>query len=294
LAASNLSLTPERWAQIAEVYRKHGPRHVVAANELGVDYRTARKYYEVGAGPKYPPIRDICDKFGHIRVPDAAERASDTVPQSGGDDAPRYPTEAPQITAAVLAEIVDPPSPEEEVYRVIDELKRGFAKTLEREASMAAGLREVTIGTMLFTSKIMQGYEPVAERIKARLMEMASKGEIKKTTWALTYLDRLVKIQGQTLTNATRAVELQRLIMGMPQSITEGRVKTHSTITDATAEADKLRHAMDRLKDYQTKRKALQSAIAAPPDEDPDPYVGASGGQAGPNDDDTDESDDSE
>lgn len=129
-----------------------------------------------------------------------------------------------------------------DLARALDNVHRDLAAALGRESRLVGGLREQAIGLASGATKSIQTFDAIITRLTDELTKKAQRGEFLEERRAFSVLTKLARISRTAADAAERAIKLQRLIAGLPQSITAdvSPDKGGDRIADLAAITDRL------------------------------------------------------
>jgi len=151
-----------------------------------------------------------------------------------------------------------------EVQRMLDnavlQVKANVAQALQAEQEMIGIARNNLKGILVASDKMLTGLMKLADSVSERLAQMALATNVNPAK-VLGYMDRLIKINASAVQAAAKLVEIQRLLVGAPQSITESR--TTEKPAPPPSEGSK-RDELERMLE-EAKRRALAAVAHADP-----------------------------
>jgi len=245
------------WARpIKEVYFEHVG---AAAKEMGV----AVDVTEVPSNPAPPdrasapeaskpdgdaPQQAIPPGLGTAVAKDALRYAQDpTAPPPRRVGRPHEPKDEPEPDTGppvvppipVPAELVRTTSDAEIARRVdaaIARVREEVAAALVREGELIKVARNNVLGVFVLSDQALAHMRPLMAQMQERIAMQALDMKTSPMT-TLRLLERLTRIMASAVTTGAKVMEMQRLLVGMPQSITESRTVEKPTPTATGDEA---------------------------------------------------------
>lgn len=268
-------MTKEKYAHWINTFIQEGRNFARVGRAMDVSKVTASKAWHEG-WPKqgYGPISVIYDEQVNGKKPEnpaSAERenTSGTVFAVTETEARTIPTTIDDV----LDDVPDAPPINAELVRVMGDteinrlletavmrVRANVAQALLAEQEMIGTARNNLQGILVLSDKLLAGLMPVVDTVVERLHTMASDASVDPKR-VLGMIDRVIKINASTVTAGAKLLEMQRLMVGMPQSIHEQRQTAPVAPQDAPTDAarEELIRSLER-----TKRKVLAER---------DPYV---------------------
>jgi hypothetical protein len=99
-------------------------------------------------------------------------------------------------------------------------LRDAAAKALLQELDILKAARANAVGLLVTSQVLLKALHDGAPQIRAKLMALT----LEKPERAIALLGELAKIEAETVRSAERLVATQRVIAGLPSTITEHRV----------------------------------------------------------------------
>lgn len=191
-------------------------------------------------------------------APPSQAESSPTLGRTTPAPANLVPPPQPPSALLALSETGDTAS---DLMRALDEVHRELARALPREALLVRGIREQAIGLANGGTQAVRAFETIMTRLSQKLIQASMRDEIeeRRAFTILTRLSRLVKVATE---HAKQAFELQRLIAGLPQSIS------------ATTTVDAGKDRVSDLKALTEQLQALHERRSKAIDVDARPYSG--------------------
>lgn len=248
-----LAITPDQWENAAIIYARSGSA-VKVARHLGLTVKIAAELIERGIPDTYAPLQETRDLYragkrienSPVSLRNDAESQCTTLTHSNPQEPTRRNTPASANELAPLE-----PSPDFSSLARIDDsavslsaaLERvhaDLARALPRESALIGQYREQAIDISRGTSHLARAFEAIAARLSQRFIKAAERDLVGKSPQALIHLASLVRIVTAGAAAGRQAIELQRLISGLPQSIAATVGSPTAPIADAQAMLDTL------------------------------------------------------
>jgi hypothetical protein len=236
-------ISPDRYQSFLDAFLMLGPRFSAVARRVGTDPTTARKAWEVGwpEAPYAAPIGKVyleaaarLENAKKDAQAAAAERAltrdgvksAQSAANEPSDRAARQSDSAPQTGAQIL--------------------QQSAIDATQTEVDLLQAFRCNLIGAVLVSNKLLPGLEALATAaVESALVASQNIAQCTPDR-VLRPLEKFARIV-QLLTQSSKSViEMQRLLVGAPQQITEQR-----TTPDAGETADRMQRAKDILSQMQ-------------------------------------------
>lgn len=302
---AEFKLTKAHYDLALTLYLKLGNSPVNIARKVKIPISALDSLYENGIPPELPPIAPILR--AHLDAKAAEKMARNapltqpveapapeirqTPPVVSDPAISPQPVVAPPVAAPppqpVVVKVPAAPQPvvslpgsapnessslqmgdsAADLARALDNVHRDLAQALGRESRLVSGLREQAIGLASGATRSIQTFDAIISRLTDELTKKAQRGELLEERRAFSVLTKLARISRTAADAAERAIKLQRLIAGLPQTITADLSpdKPADRIADLSAITDRL--------------EALQSARRARViDVDAKPYKGEESG----------------
>lgn len=288
--AGSFPITPEQWESVAAVYcRKRSPLHVARA--LSMPIAVINQLETEGIPGSYPPLKQVYldrkaakeAEIPAISVPtppvqrenfhvgETSTREYISPHKTLQGEAPAFPIPAPPPEAAPNA-IAAPPAPpldtQAAISAALDGVHRDLAKALPRESALIKAYREQAIGLASGAMHLTRAFEASCKAISDALILKATRGEIKDTRGTLSQLARLAKVVREVVGAGREAVELQRLIAGLPQTISAST--PGGSPTAPMADTESMLATLERLNTMRKRATAIEADAVA--------YQGEEGG----------------
>jgi hypothetical protein len=166
--------------------------------------------------PELPPIKTILDaeELAASAPPAAETPAAVEGPIAEEPASARSPDTASPVITAVATIPADP----------VDILRDAATKGLLQELEILKAARGNAIGLLVTSQIFLKALHDSAPTIRQRLVALASD----KPEKAIALLAELARIESETVRSAERLVATQRVIAGLPSTITEHRVAPHA------------------------------------------------------------------
>lgn len=295
-------ITPEYVQTVLAAFLKHGRKFKVVADELGISQPTAAKYWERG----WPQLRIAPLKLEYYRITGTTEpeaRASKGIsftspeisfsptngaaPESSNNappynaaqhNIPQQTTEAPKVIVLTQREI------DARVTRAVNLVKAQVANTLESEYKILSAARSNILGMTILADKALRAANKVFDKMEEQLLLDLASGKLTAIEM-VKLLGTIAKSMTTVAYSAGEVMKHQRLMVGMPQAITETRAPapgappTGDPVEDMSAKLiATLSRAQSGLEqhgnvshEYSGEEMAGQSS--APPPRAPDPVM---------------------
>lgn len=277
-------ITPEHWEDLITAFQRFGHRPMQIAKRTGHLYSNMEAFWEHGIPGTFPPIKETVaergrQKLGHVPlarvsvVPSAANVGSSahaptpaaTVtihdhtipyttphavePSQSSAPPPSQPPVAPAPPTALQSN--DPATIDADVTQALTDIRRDLAKALRREAIMVTATREHAIGAASISGVLLRAAEKRAQQLARHLIKLADDGEVRSVARALQQLNSVMHMVQRSQALAKGAMELERLLVGLPQSISAtvtpgGPSTTPEGLADTIAQLEKMRDLQKR------------------------------------------------
>lgn len=271
---------PQMYAYLASLYRaqpRSRPNHSQVSELSGLNRRTVVRGYSKGwprtrNRPELPPIKRVLEEEEEERAASSAPSATSDSSQPVAYEAAtslQTPTTAeptafvavpapvppvtPQVpstrepahvlaTPAPDAPAMGEPAPAPVAVRAppmdpVTALRDGAAKAILQELDILNAARNNAVGLLTTGGSFLKALHDAAPQIKKRLIDLATE----KPERAVSLLGELSKIESETVRSAERLVAVQRVLAGLPGSITEHRVAPSAPPEDPAAAAARVR-----------------------------------------------------
>lgn len=246
---AGIPVTKSRYEKFVNAFLLEGRTFGKVAIIMGCSEGTARNAWDYGwpAHKWARPIKVVFEEQAkkarnQAKNPAAVEREKPVGPifEDAEVEAAVNPDEPNLINPPQTVELIRVMG-ESDVDRLLDsavmQVKANVATALIAEQEMIAVARNNLTGVLLLSDKLLTGLQPLVATVVERLRAMASDASVNPTK-ILSYIDRVIKINIGAVNAGARLLEMQRLLVGMPQSITESRsvdTPKHTLNTDADA-----------------------------------------------------------
>lgn len=206
-AAASEEITPARYQTFVDAFVASGPRFALVARKLGADPRLVRRLWERGipGTPYGKPISAVyADRLRRLET----ARALTPRAVASGNGASDPPS---QVGAS--GEKADP----------TDQIRNSAIAAVQNEADLLKAFRGNLIGAVNVSSALLRGFERLAEGVAESMILNANNVAGLTPRALLNPLEKFARITGLLAQSTRHVVEMQRLILGAPQSITEAR-----------------------------------------------------------------------
>jgi hypothetical protein len=216
----------QMFARIVDLYRaqpsSRRPNHLQVSKLTGIDRRTLTGGYLEGwprtrNRPELPPIKTILDAEELAAVSPAAEAPTAESVAAATPAAADASATSPAVATAVMPAPAVPVDP-------VEILREAATKALLQELEILKAARGNAIGLLVTSQIFLKALHDSAPTIRQRLVALASD----KPEKAIALLSELARIESETVRSAERLVATQRVIAGLPSTITEHRVAPHT------------------------------------------------------------------
>ncbi len=263
----NNPITKERYEHFVNVFLAEGPNWNRVCRAMDCSQQTAKKAWSFG----WPGIdwaipiqivyeRRVNGKNDENPASVEGEKSTGTVFADADVERAVNPDDPNLAEPPKTVELVRMMG-EREVRQMLDtavmQVRANMAQALGAEQEMIGVARNNLKGILVVSDKLLAGLQPLVDAVSAKLTTMALATDVNPVK-VLGYIDRLIKIQAATVTAASKLIEMQRLIVGAPQSITESRSveKPAPTTGEAATDRAKLETLLE-----EAKRRALAAAL---------------------------------
>lgn len=233
-------LDRQRYEHFVNAFITEGPHFTRVGGLMDCNYETARQIWLKG-WPSIEwarPIKDVyAERVTAVKLaenPAPAERtqtADGTIP-AGEAPIANNATMAPSARVEMVRVMSD-----SEVNRVVShavaQVKADVAKALLAERDMIGVARNNLTGVMVLSDQLLAGLQPLVRTVVERLHTMAADASVNPEL-ILTLIDRVTKISKQAVEASKSLMEQQRLMVGMPQTISESRTVEKPAAPSAT------------------------------------------------------------
>lgn len=238
---SRIAITPERYQAFLDAFLSLGNRPNAVAKRLGCEPATAKKAWEKGwpeATYGAPIARVYAAALMRL---DSAKRDAEgkkaTMPQEAIESAPQAPLDgaSPDTHAAYARR----PS-------AAAILQQSAIDATQTEVDLLQAFRCNLIGAVTVSNRILKGFEALAIAATENAITAAENVAQVTPDRLLRPLEKFARIMTMLTTSTKSVVEMQRLLVGAPQQITEARGVDATDLHERMARAGKVLDQMRR------------------------------------------------
>lgn len=231
--------SPERYAEYLSAFLTLGPRFAAVARRLDLETRYVKRLWESGI-PHLPYAVPLSLLYAQKLKKLESVRQTGAITQQGGRSA-NGPNEGPGGNP--------PPA---------FDLAASAIGALRTEAELLQAFRGNLIGAITASASLVKGFERLAEGVAESMALQANNVTALTPRTLLNPLEKFARITGLLAQSTKHIVEMQRLILGAPQAITESRGGV-SPVLDHTERRERIARIFGQLQ-----RSGLIEAEASP------------------------------
>jgi hypothetical protein len=239
---SRIEITPERYQLFLDAFLALGPRFNAVAKRCGCSTPTARKAWERGWTdvPYAPAVSKVyADMLQRLENQRRALQAPARDPAETQSAVPSVPQAnvAPRLEEVASQLGVSKQTPTEL-------LQESAINAMQSEVDLLQAFRCNLIGAVTVANRLLVGFEALAGATANNLMVIAQNEGQATPERLLKPLERFARIMSVMTASTKHVMEMQRLLVGAPQQITEQRGITDNA--DLMAKAHRVFDMMRR------------------------------------------------
>lgn len=238
------TITRDEYERYVKAFTEYGPNYSKVAEVLGVAWKSAKLAWESGWDEEEwaGPIRNIYGTAVKIGE-DAASVEREVVAEVIPEPATHEPDIKPPAKL-VRAEPVERRYSASEAQLMLDaaiaKIRADVASALLEEQQSLQVARNNVAGILISVDKMLAYVRPLVEAMMSKIAIMASDTSVTPET-VLKLIGQIMKVNKGAIEQGAKLLEMQRLLVGAPQSITESRTTEKPAPLSDVAETERAR-----------------------------------------------------
>jgi hypothetical protein len=256
-------LTPELYQSWINAFLEEGKNFTAVGRRMGTVYQTASRAWHEGWPRTHEWARPISEVYEERKAqrfgvnPASTEQHQTSGNSSAGTGIASPPVKAEMVKVYTNSQI------QVLLDGAISRVRANVADALMIEQDMIAVARNNLKGILLLSDRLLGGLQRLTQTAVERIAIMATDNSLDPVK-LLEMIDRVAKISRTTVESGAKLMEMQRLMVGMPQSITESRTPDRPAAPAAEQSAEQAAEILDSIK-----RQLEAEQVQAEPEVEP-------------------------